>query len=418
MAHHSDPPGTAVRRSALRLLDAVLRRGEALEAALPNVVKGLDDRSDRALVHAITAEALRRLPDLDSLIDSATREPLPEDAKARMALRLALVQALSLKTPPHAAISTALPLVTGGPRRLVHGVFGTIVRSGAELPDPPHLLPEIAERWGEAWGAAMVEAARHAISAPPPIDLTLKNPAATEDMAERLHGVSLFPGHVRLSAGQSIERLSGYDEGEWWVQDIAASLPARLLGEGQGRRVLDIGAAPGGKTMQLAAAGWSVTALDKSAKRATRLEANLKRTGLTADIVIADALIWQPQEPYDAILIDAPCSATGIFRRHPDVLHRVGPRDIETLAELQAQMLDRALGWLKPGGQLVFATCSLEPLEGESHISARHSINPVKAIELPDGIKPSAKGWIRTLPTMLADKGGCDGFFMVRLGTG
>lgn len=188
MAHHSDPPGTATRRAAMRLLDAVLRRGEALEAALPNVTKGLEDRSDRALVHAIAGETLRHLTDLDALIDSATKENLPEDAKARMALRIALVSALSLGTPPHAAISTSLPLVSGGPRRLVHGVFGTLMRQGANLPSPPHLLPVVADRWAEAWGSDVMMAARQAIASPPPIDLTLKNPEETANWLELLGG--------------------------------------------------------------------------------------------------------------------------------------------------------------------------------------------------------------------------------------
>lgn len=418
MAHQSDPPGTASRRAALRLLDAVLRRGEPLEAALPNVVKGLEDRSDRALVHAIAAETLRRLPDLDALIDSATRETLPDDAKARMALRIALVSVLALNTPPHAAISTALPLVSGGPRRLVHGVFGTLMRNGASLPSPPNLLPSVAERWASEWGEDMVAAAQNAIAAPPPIDLTLKDVNSTAFWTDQLQGASLWPGHVRLpTAMTDIAGLPGYHEGAWWVQDIAASIPARLLGAGEGRRVLDIGAAPGGKTMQLAAAGWKVTALDKSAKRLERLTDNLKRTQLEAEIVISDALTWAPDEPFDAILIDAPCSATGIFRRHPDVLYRVGESDIETLAKLQRQMLDRASDWLKPGGKIVFATCSLEPREGEAHVEDRSSIDPVTANELPSGIVASQKGWVRTLPGTLADLGGCDGFFMVRMGT-
>lgn len=229
---------------------------------------------------------------------------------------------------------------------------------------------------------------------------------------------SLWPGHIRLPNGTGkVEALPGYAEGAWWVQDLAASISARLLGSGEGRKVLDIGAAPGGKTMQLAAAGWHVTALDKSAKRLERLSANLKRTKLEAEIIAADVLQWEPTEPFDAILIDAPCSATGIFRRHPDVLYRVEDKDIETLATLQAQMLDRALTWQKPDGQLVFATCSMEPQEGEAHFIGRHDVSTIQSTELPPEITSTTEGWVRTLPGMLADQGGCDGFFMARLGT-
>ena len=250
--------GLAARRAALRLLDAVLHRGESLDQATAGAVKGIGRGDDRALALAIVSETLRRLPDLDAMIDSATQRPLPAEAKARSVLRIALVQALVLGTPQHAAISTALPLVTGGPRRLVHGVFGTLMRKGARLPEPPRLPEEVRARWTGDWGAAMVEAAARAIAVPPPLDLALQPSEDAAAWAGRLGGVSLAAHHVRLPRGGGLTDLPGFDEGRWWVQDIAASLPARLLGEGAGRRVLDLCAAPGGKTMQLAAAGWSV----------------------------------------------------------------------------------------------------------------------------------------------------------------
>jgi 16S rRNA (cytosine967-C5)-methyltransferase len=215
--------------------------------------------------------------------------------------------------------------------------------------------------------------------------------------------------------------MPGYREGGWWVQDLAASLPARLFGAGEGRTVLDLCAAPGGKTMQLAAAGWTVVAVDSSAKRLDRLRANLERTGLSADIVQGDIRSWAPTEAADAVLLDAPCSATGIFRRHPDVLHRIEPRQIAEMAELQTELLARAARWVKPGGVLVYATCSLEQAEGEDQISTfldRHSgwiIDPARIDELPDGIAPDGQGFIRTLPAMLGEAGGLDGFFVARL---
>ena len=418
-ARPADPPGMPARRAALKLLDAVLRQGLPLEVVFDRAVAGIERADDRALAHAIAAEALRRLPDLDALIDSATQRPLPEDAKARFALRIALVQALALGTPPHAAISTSLPLVDGGPRKLVHGVFGTLSRAGATLPDHPTLPDPVALRWHAAWGDDVIEGAELAIAAPPPLDLTLADPAATGAWASDLGGVSLMPGHVRLGSGH-VPELPGFAEGAWWVQDLAASLPARLIGRGSGV-ALDLCAAPGGKTMQLAAAGWQATAVDASESRLARLSDNLARTRLAANIVTADLLLWKPDAPADVVLLDAPCSATGIFRRHPDVLHRVRPSTITEMAALQARLFARAADWVKPGGMLVYATCSLEPAEGEAQLQrfladrSDFAIDPVQGDELPDGLAPDPHGWVRTLPGALTAQGGCDGFFIARL---
>ncbi len=415
-----DVPGLPARRAALRLLDAVLRRGEPLELALHGAAQGLP-QSDRALVHAIAAEVLRHLPDLDALIDGATRQVLPDDAKARMVLRIALAQVLRLGTAPHAAIATALPLVDGGPRKLVHGVFGTVVRGEPELPAPPTLPAEVVVRWAEQWGEAMPGQAASAYGERPPVDVSLKDQSETVKWTEALHGASFAPGHVRLLDSAVIPDLPGFADGAWWVQDVAASCAARLLGAGNGRSALDLCAAPGGKTMQLAAAGWQVTAVDQSKKRLERLRENLARTGLDAQIVQADLRTWVPEEKVDAILLDAPCSATGIYRRHPDVLHRIGPRQIAELAELQAALLERAAGWLKPGGRIVYATCSLERAEGEDQIAAFLSTHrdfavvPAVGEELPEGIVPTTEGFIRTLPDTLAERGGVDGFFVARL---
>ena len=411
--------GLAARRTALRMLDACLRTGQPLDQAASAMAKGLEP-SDRALAIAIAQEVLRWLPDLDLLIDSQTRLPLAEDAKARMVLRMALAQMLRLGTPPHAAIATALPLLDKGPRRLVHGVLGSLWRLQPKLADAPSLTLPVADRWKAAWGAELAKAARLALAEPPLLDLTLADPAQTGHWAEQLAGTSLIPGHVRLSRGSAIEMLPGYAEGAWWVQDLAASLPARLLGQGNGRSVADLCAAPGGKTMQLASQGWDVTALDKSAKRLERLAANLERTGLAAKCNTGDVLAWQPEAPFDAVLLDVPCTATGTFRRHPDVLHRIGQKQIAELVELQAAMLDKAAVMVKPGGMLVYATCSLEPEEGEQQTDAflaRHgdfTKAEVAADRLPQVIAPT-DGYVRTLPGMLADQGGLDGFFIACL---
>lgn len=399
----------------MRLLDAVLRKGLPLEAALDVAARDLDRPDDRAFAHAIAAEALRRLPDLDALIDSATKKPLPEDAKARFALRIALVQALALDTPPHAAISTVLPLVDGGPRRLVHGVFGSLMRNGASLPEIPTLPGGVAHSWLKAWGGLVVEAAAKALAVPPPIDLVL----ARDDPPDGLDGVSFMPRHLRLERGTAVAGITGYGAGDWWVQDISASMPARLLGDGRGRSALDLCAAPGGKTMQLASAGFEVTAIDASESRLARLSENLGRTKLPAKIVAADVMKWQPDAPADAILLDAPCSATGIFRRHPDVLHRVRPRAIAELAEGQKTMLARAADWLKPGGTLVYSVCSLEPEEGEqvanAFLAARpdYELDPIRTDEIPSEMQVK-DGLLRILPGAFAEQGGADGFFIAR----
>lgn len=405
-----DIPGLPARKAALKLLDAVLRRGETLDQAAQPALQGIRSDADRALARALAGEVLRWLTDLDALIDSATRQILPDDAKPRVVLRIMLAGWLRLETPPHAVIATGLPLLTDGPRRLAHGVFSTLVKRGASLPPVPSLPAPVAERWGE--GAAAIAAG---LAVPPPLDLTLRDPAATAEWAARLGGTSLLPGHVRLPRGTAVERLDGFREGAWWVQDLAASLPARLLGAGDGRKVLDLCAAPGGKTMQLAATGWQVTALDSGARRLERMEQNLARTGLSARLVQADALAWEPDAPFDAVLLDAPCTATGTCRRHPDVLHRIGPRQIAELAELQAALLERAARWVKPGGRLVYATCSLEPAEGEDQ-AARVALvpDPIRADELPASLAPTSQGWLRTSPAILAAAGGLDGFFIAR----
>ncbi len=413
-----EPAGTETRRAAMRLIDAVLRRGLPLEGALDVATQHLPLTADRAHAHAIAAESLRRLTDLDRLIDGHTPQPLPPDAKARTALRIALVQALALATPPHAAIATVLPLVDGGPRRLVHGVFTAVMAAGATLPEPPALPPAVTKRWRKRYGGQAVRDAQGVAARPPPLDLALADPAATAGWAARLGGESLMPGHVRLQRGRAVANLDGYAEGAWWVQDVAAQLPARLLGRGPGT-ALDLCAAPGGKAMQLAAAGWAVTALDSSEGRLHRMAENLARTGLAATLVTADLMEWAPSVPADALLLDAPCSATGIFRRHPDVLHRAGPLAIARAAETQAAMLARAADWVRPGGRLVYAVCSLEPAEGEAvadaFLAARadYVLEPVTADELPAGLAPAA-GRLRVPPGALAAVGGADGFFAAR----
>jgi 16S rRNA (cytosine967-C5)-methyltransferase len=417
--------GLGARRAALQILDAVLRRGLTLEGAAGGI-RNLSS-PDRALAIAIGGEALRRVPDLDSLIDGATRQRLPQDSKARMVLRLALAQKIGLGTPDHALVATALPLVDGGPRRLVHGVLGTLLRAGVPAMDAPHLPADVEQRWREAWGDGMVEAARRQIARRPPLDLTFADAAEARAYASEHSGVSLAPKHVRLESS-SVTALAGFEGGRWWIQDLAASLPARLI-PSDAAEVLDVCAAPGGKTMQLVAAGHRVTAVDSSGSRLARLGENLDRTRLTAELVRADALQWKPARTFDAILLDAPCSATGTFRRHPEVLYRARPKIIAENAELQARLLETASQWLRPRGTLVYSVCSLEPDEGEQVVQRfleirtefetasplEEVLERLKGASQMRGVIQSTHSFVRILPGVLEAEGGLDGFFIARL---
>jgi 16S rRNA (cytosine967-C5)-methyltransferase len=410
--------GLAARRAALQMLDEVLRRGRTLESAGQSA-RGLS-ANDHALAMAIAGETLRRLPDLDALIDSATRKRLPDDSKARMVLRIALAQKIALRTPDHALVATALPLVDGGPRKLVHGVLGTLLRRGVAGDEAPHLPAEVGQRWAAAWGEEVVEAARREIARRPSLDLTFKSDEAAQVFAAATGGISLASRHVRIHSSQAIPDLPGFGAGEWWVQDLAASLPARLI-RVQAKSVLDLCSAPGGKVMQLAAAGHLLTAVDFSEQRLERLSENLERTGLSAELVYSDVLQLEPEQLFDAILLDAPCSATGTFRRHPEVLYRARPKIISESADLQSKLLDRAAGWLKERGALVYSVCSLEPREGEDVVRAFLDSHPNFRIarpepdELPGFVTPAPQGWVRILPGLLENEGGLDGFFAARL---
>jgi 16S rRNA (cytosine967-C5)-methyltransferase len=283
--------------------------------------------------------------------------------------------------------------------------------------EAPHLPEGVEERWRKAWGDAVVASAGKLIATRPPLDLTFRDDA---DATAYPLGTSLAPQNVRISDAGSVSELPGFGEGRWWVQDLAASLPARLI-PSEAKEVLDLCAAPGGKTMQLAAAGHQVTAVDQAESRLKRLRENLARTGLEARLIAADALKWKADRAFDAILLDAPCSATGTFRRHPEVLYRARPSIIASSVELQTQLLERAARWLKPGGSLVYAVCSLEPQEGEDvvnaflHANADFRIDLPRPSELPDFVTSDDRGWVRILPGLLEGEGGLDGFFVARL---
>ncbi len=403
-------PGLETRRVAFKLLQAVLWQHRALDSVLTQILQPLRKAEDRGLARAIASHTLRWLIDIDALIDSATQKILPDDARARLVLRLSLAQKLILNTPEHAIVATALPLVESGPRRLVHGVLSALFKRGIALPAVPTLPPWFEHRWGEAYGAAVLAQLQTALGQEAPLDLAFADSAYQDDH-------SLMPGHVRLTDAQDVASLPGYEDGLWWVQDIAAQIAVRLLGDVQGKAVLDMCAAPGGKTMQLAARGAVVSALDKSEARLKYVRENLARTKLEAKCIAADALGWKHKNSYDAILLDAPCSATGTFRRHPDVLHLRSGSSLGEIVKTQQALRARAATWLRPGGTLLYAVCSLEPEEGDAHIVPDGLVvDPITAAELPPIFAGALlqNGTVQLHAGLLAAQGGCDGFFIAR----
>lgn len=431
--------GLPARRAAAEVLAAVLQKKQPLDDILGRSLErgfmfDLPTR-DRALVRAIVATSLRRKGQLDHVLTTFIERGMPEKAGTLYPILLsAAAQLIFLQTPPHAAIDLAVTLAQYDPRakryaKLVNAVLRRVANDGARIAatlDATRInTPDwLRTRWVKYWGEARAHeiAAAHLIE--PPLDLTVKRDP--EHWAEQLNGRVLPGGSVRLLPKGRIDALPGFAEGEWWVQDVAASLPARLLGEVAGKRVADLCAAPGGKTAQLALAGSKVTAVDTSKTRLGLAAENLARLGLQADLVQADAAAWQPVESFDAVLLDAPCSSTGTIRRHPDIPYTKSEKDIVALAELQGRLLDNAAKLVKPGGRLVYSTCSLEPEEGEAQIAAflmRHDnfrAEPVHESELfgqTDWIEPS--GAMRTFPYELRletpEWSGMDGFFATRL---
>ena len=424
----AEPTARAV---ALDLLGAVLDRRQALDEALEaqRDLRRLETR-DRAFARLLVATVLRRLGQLDALIDGCMTRPLdPARPTARHILRLGAAQLVFLDTPPHAAVDGAVTLADAGPARglkgLVNAVLRRLAREGRALADTQDAARLNLPDWiWRSWTASYGEAATRAIAAvlveDPPFDLTARSDPAA--WAVRLDARLLPTGTVRRAGAGEIERLPGYQEGAWWVQDAAAALPARLLGAIAGLRVADLCAAPGGKTLQLAAAGARVVAVDRAPRRLERVRANLARIGLDAETVAADAATWRADPPCDAILLDAPCSATGACRRHPDVLHLKSPDDVARLTQLQDRLLDNAVAQLEPGGVLVYCVCSLEAAEGPERIARllargapvrRHPVDSVELGGLDALVTPD--GDLRTLPCHFAEAGGMDGFYAARL---
>lgn len=426
------PSGLPARLAAVEALDQILRAGRVLDEAMASAA-GLEPR-DRALARNIVATTLRRLGTLRALLAGVLERGAPRGApRVETVLLVGACQILFLDVPDHAAVGLAVDIArrdreTAGFAGLINAVLRRITREGGErlaeiAPRAPDLPTWLRQRWAATYGEDVSLAIRQAVAQEPPLDLTVKSDP--EGWARTLGGEVLPTLSVRLAQAGPVRALPGYEDGAWWVQDAGAALPARLLGPVRGLRVADLCAAPGGKTAQLALAGARVTAVDRSADRLHRLAENLARLKLEAQIVQADATRFKA-EPFDAILLDAPCSATGTVRRHPDIAWHKSASDIAALIPVQARLLDHAADLLKPGGQMVYSTCSLEPEEGEHQIAAllarRSDLErvPLQPDDVPGGeIFITHQGDLRTLPNQWGHENplmsGIDGFFASRL---
>jgi 16S rRNA (cytosine967-C5)-methyltransferase len=423
---HADIPdaaGLPARAAALDLLTAATARRAGLEEGLTHPALAALEPRDRAFARALVMATLRRLGPIDQTLQARLKKPPPD--RVVQILRLGVAQLFVLGTPPHAAVSSAVDLAQAHKQSrafkgLVNAVLRALLREPPKLDDPERLAPPwLYARWRAAYGAKDTDAMAALIAAEPATDLSLKDPDQAAAIAGALEGEVLPGGSVRTGRRGEVAAWPGFAEGGWWVQDAAAAIPARLLQARSGQTALDLCAAPGGKTLQLAAAGASVTALDRSAGRLARLSENLARMGLSAEVVTADAAAWDDPRTFDAVLLDAPCSATGTFRRHPDVLWAARPSDVASLAAVQSRLFDAAARRVSPGGQLVYCVCSLEPEEGEGQVAsflqrqAEFALEPVAAGE---GGAPEASlrsdGTLRILPHHRA--GGLDGFYVAR----
>ena len=420
------------RHAALAVLTACLDKRQPLDEALDrhSGLAALDSR-DRAFVRLLLATTLRRLGEIDTILAGLIERPLEgTNRPGRQVLRLGVTQLLFLGTPAHAAVDTSVRLMVDASlphlKGLANAVLRRIAREGAAALEGRDRLrlnvPDwLWESWLAAYGEEMTRAVAAAHLVEAPLDLRPKADGAT--WAGRLDGELLPTGTIRCPSGGAVTDLPGFGEGAWWVQDAAASLPARLLGDVSGLEVADLCAAPGGKTMQLAAAGARVTAVDISSRRMERLRQNLARAGLPAHLVTADAANWQPPvAKFDALLLDAPCSGTGTLRRHPDIAWLKTGQDVRRLAQAQDRLLAHAVDLLTPAGRLVYAVCSLQPEEGPARIDGlldrdsrlrRLPVGPAELPGLESAVTPA--GDVRTLPSMWADRGGMDGFYIARL---
>ena len=416
--------GLAARVAALELVQAAVARRGGLDEALNRPGFTRLPVRERAFARALAGVVLRRLGPLDAALDARLQKPPPEPV--RWLLRLGAAQVLYMGVAAHAAVSVSVDQAAATPaaqpfKGLVNAVLRGLARDGAPAPPCEALAPPwLYARWRAAYGEPLARAIAAEIAHEPPTDLSLGS-ADVDGLATALQATRTASGGLRTVLKGDVAEWPGYADGLWWVQDAAAALPARLLGVRPGETALDLCAAPGGKTLQLAAAGARVTALDRSAARLKRLAENLARTRLQAEIVTADAAAWTDPRTFDAVLLDAPCSATGTFRRHPDVLWAARPGDIATLCALQSRLLDAAAERVRLRGRLVYCVCSLEPEEGEAQAVAflqrrgEFDILPMEAGEAgAPGRALTPEGHLRLLPGLAEPELGGDGFFIAR----
>lgn len=418
--------GVEARLAAGVLLNAALEGRGGLDTALSFREVADLPGPDRAFARAVAMAALRRLGEIDQILDRKLQKAPP--LAVRTILRVALAQTLVLETPAFAAVSTAVKLAerevkTRPYKNLVNAVLRGIEREGPGLTTAESNLPEwLAARWRATYGEATLTGLALAAREEPATDLSLKPEVDAGAVAGALDGEVMAGNTVRTGRRGDLSTWPGFEDGIWWVQDAAAAVPVRLLAPKAGESIIDFCAAPGGKTLQIAASGASVVALDRSDKRLDRLRSNLARTGLSAEVVAVPAEDWGDPRTFDAVLLDAPCTATGTFRRNPEVLRATKPADVAKLADVQHRLLDAAAERVKPGGRLVYCVCSLEREEGETQIIAFLRRNPAfrTAVAVPAEVGApdealTPEGWLRILPSMWAEKGGLDGFFIARL---
>lgn len=424
--------GLLSRQAAIRAVRHVLEKNTMLDMVWP-LIDGYDalDPRDRAFARSIAVTSLRRLGQIRKILDECLAQPFenaPHEVQAILVTGTA--QLVFLKSPPHAVVSSLMELASGHPqaqrlKKMINAVLRRIDREGDKLvlkTAPQDNLPDwMRQSWKASFGPGRTARIARALTEVPPLDITVRDGEDLNAWAEKL-GADILPGgSLRLENAGRVTELPGFDEGVWWVQDVAAALPVRLMRVGEGQSVIDMCAAPGGKTLQLAARGARVSAVDLNEKRMGRLHDNLNRTGLSAEAVIADGRTWQPDGQVDAVLLDAPCSATGTLRRHPEAAWIKSPQDVRKLSGIQRDLAVASVKWLKPGGELLVCTCSLQAEEGEAlaqHIASNlHALDadPVTSEELP-GLETAltTEGHVRLTPDLWSERGGMDGFFISR----
>ncbi|MCI5049816.1 MAG: 16S rRNA (cytosine(967)-C(5))-methyltransferase RsmB [Rickettsiales bacterium] len=414
------------RKAAIAMLQRVIDKQMPLDVAIEHLDEVGLSGSDRGFARILLMQTLRYGRAIDALLEGYLSQPYAEQKPELLhVLRVGAVQLLILQTPAHAAVHTSVELAravgVGRQSKLVNAILNRVVREGekdfAAIDAARVSLPDwLWQEWAEHYGEETVHAIATAQMLEPPLDIYVPQDVDVWAIKLEAHAIN---DHVLRLPNQPVQSMDGYDEGAWWVQDVAASLPVQLLGDVAGQTVLDVCAAPGGKTAQLISLGAEVVALDRSRNRMKRFKENMVRLNMSAETVISDVMDWQPEELHSHILLDAPCSATGTIRRHPDLLYQKTPEDIEHMQTIQSRMLDHVWGWLQPGGVMIYCVCAINACEGEDQIAAfldrtaDATLVPINADEMPEQwIKD---GMLRTLPQRALHEGGMDGFFAARL---